>query len=270
VQKGKAGLSRLWRGSLAVLGFLILLLGCDAGRCGGIPGLPPWTAARGGALEPVEHIGVLDLFQSGGYIGLVTSGSRPYGIRDLSAYHLLLCGRGAGWGLSAEWETLRYPHYKRDRFAVSAGIERLLPRMSVVLESKFRREGVTGFPKLSWWRLDGTVLLDCHLFMIAVSCPTIGDRNGRVVSLGCSAGSEVVTLAFNSDLIRGRWIDLRSGFRVAFCPSVSFMAGYRFETDEISFGLVTQWARMLVVLSWSHHPVVGQTIALGVGRLWLH
>ncbi len=270
MQKGKARHSRLRRGSLAALGLFMLLLGSDTGRCGGIPGLPPWTAARGGALEPVEHVGVLDLFQSGGYIGLVTSGSRPYGIDDLSAYHLMVCGRGAGWGLSAEWETLRYPHFKSDRFSAGAGIERLIPRMSVVLESEFRQEGVEGFPKLFLWRLDGTVLFDGHLFMVAVSCPIMGDRNGRVVSLGCSAGNQVVAIALNSDLIGEHWIDLRTGFRVMFSSSASFTAGYRFQTDEISFGLVTRWSRMIVVLSWSHHPVLGQTIALGVGRLWLY
>ena len=269
MQKGEAGIGRLWRGPLAVFGLFMLLLGSGPGRCEGIPGLPPWVAARGGAVEPVEYIGALDPFQGGAYTGLVASGSRPYGIGDLDAYHLMFCVRGAGWGISAEWETLQYPHYISDRVVAGAGVESILPRMSVALESVFRRDGVGGFPKLSRWRIDGTVLIGGRSFMIAVSCPITGDRGGRIVSLGCSAGSKIVTLTFNIDLIEDRWLDPRSGFRVMFCPSASFMAGYRFETDEISFGLESRCARIMIVLSWSHHPVMGQTISLGVGRLWL-
>jgi hypothetical protein len=248
----------------------MLLLGSNPGGCEGIPGLPPWAAARGGAIEPVEHIGVFDLFQNGGYIGLFASSSRPYGIRDLEAYHLALCVRGAGWGFSGAWETLRYPHYRENRFVAGVGVERLLPRMSVAMETAFRRESVGDFPKLSRWRIDGTVLLDCHLFMIAASCPIMGDRKGMEATLGCSAGSDAIAVTLNIDLVENRWIDPKSGFRVMFGPFASFMAGYRFETDEISFGFLSRWAWMMVVLSWSHHPVVGQTIALGVGRLWLY
>ncbi len=268
MQKGKTWPGRLRGWPIAAVGFSMLLIALEPGRCGKIPGLPPWIAARGGTLEPLEHVGILDAFHCGRYKGLVASGSRPYGISDLEAYHLMLCARGSGWGVSVAWETLRYPRYRDDRLAAGVGIESRIPRLCFALETDIRREEIGDYPRISMWRLDGTVLIDCHLAVIAASCPVTGDRNGSPATLGCSAGGDAVAVALNGELKGDRLSGLRSGFRVMFGPSATFMAGYRFETDEISFGLLAHRAGTMVVLSWSHHPVIGQTIALGVGRLW--
>jgi hypothetical protein len=270
MQKGKTRFGRLWRGTLQAIGLSVLVLGIVAGRCRAIPGLPPWLAARGGAAEPDERIGALDALLRGRYAGFMTSCSCPYGIADLRAYDALLCIRAARWGLSAEWEALRHQDYASDRLAASIGFDTLLPLLSFSLEPSIQRIGVSGYPGQYERRIIGTALLCWGSFGLAVSRSITGDQGGRQpTAWGFSAGDEAAMIVLNGDMDGRRWTGLRAGFRAALSPSIMMMAGFRFETDEISFGLASTWARIIVVLSWSHHPVAGQTAALGVGRVWL-
>jgi hypothetical protein len=269
MQKGKEGYCGLSGAPLLMLSCAVLLLAAEAEACGGISGLPPWKAARGGAVEPAERLGALDLFQSGRYAGLVVSSSYPYGIRDLRAHHMMLCGRGEGWGFTAGWEALRYPHYLEDRLTAAAAVEKILPRVSAALEYQLERRGVAGFPKLALWRLDGTLLAACSLFEIAASCLIAGDTGYNPISFGCSAGGDAIALVFNCDIFEARLIEPRLGFRFAWIPALCFMSGYRFSNDEITFGIESESSGIMFVMSWSHHPAIGQTISLGMGWLWL-
>jgi hypothetical protein len=156
-----------------------------------------------------------------------------------------------------------------DRLTAAAAVEKVLPRVSAALTYQLERRGVAGFPGLAHWRLDGTLLADCRLFTFAATFLIVGDSGSRPISLACSAGSDAIALAFNCDLREGRFIEPRLGFRFALVPAVSVMAGHRFSNDEISFGIESESTGIILVMSWSHHPAIGQTISLGMGWLWL-
>jgi hypothetical protein len=48
----------------------------------------------------------------------------------------------------------------------------------------------------------------------------------------------------------------------------ALVSGYRWETGELSSGIVVRVSREVLDFSWSRNPALGGTAAAGVGRLW--
>ena len=62
--------------------------------------------------------------------------------------------------------------------------------------------------------------------------------------------------------------DTRLAIEARLDGKCSIRFGYRWQTEELSSGLVAALSPVLLNFSWSQHPALGSTVSAGIGRLW--
>jgi len=189
---------------------------------------------------------------------------------------LVACGLVAVWSSPSrsarlDWHHVGHVLYREDRF--EAAFRLALPAAGfrlTVLPAMERRE-VTGF---------------AAAYAHSLSLGASYERGGRL----CVA---VARSAYESDPDEPPSSALRSLFRegpitlaldyvvsgehagnttfaleARFNDTCSIVSGYRWQTAEVSIGIVFRLVPVVLDFSWGENPALGSTLSAGVGRWW--
>ena len=244
----------------ASIAAIILITALVSGNALGMGG-------QGHPLRPREYLDPFVSLVRGGYVLCYSSCAQPYGIDDLHAYRALLGARIDRFAFWAIWDACAHSLYRLDELRLRICVGSLRLPASIALEPSLRREVVKGFPaghstgiaaivilhrtglafsvkRRIAGRTNGSAMIACSVRLDRLSLSAAGWGNGKGISLGEVEGEFVLE----------RFMSIRTG--------------YRLDTEEIRCGLGCRKGGILVTALWSHHPVLGRTVSLGVGYVW--
>ena len=239
----------------------MLILVFSQGRC---RAADSWARGMGGVIFPGrDHPAAHDM--SGGYLLALVSAANPFSIPGLYESTASLSVVRGGWSAGLGWERTGIPGFSRDRLEISAGPA--LPggfiHLTVIARADSR--SVTGYGRDT--ALSAAYSLSLELSSAAVLEMETCDRprDGPVHATVRVGGIDAfLLLTLGRDGRRGGIA--RAGGSVGVTGILSFLAGYDFETGEVSGGLTVR-AQALAAVSWSSHPVLGSTFSVSAGAV---
>jgi len=222
----------------------------------GTRGHPPW-----GYLDPFASL------VRGTYLLCHSSCAERYEIDDLHTYRVLLGARVERFALWAVWDACAHPLFRGDEIRLRICSTPLRFPASIALEPALGREAVKGFPAEYSSGLAAVVIFHVRGLAFSVRRRIAGRVDGRYL-IACSARLERLSLA-----AEGCWngeglslIEVEG--ELALDGLIFLRTGFRLDTEEILCGFGCRGGGILVTLLWSHHPVLGRTLSLGVGYVW--
>jgi len=257
MQKGKRYRSGLGRAAM----MLTLALALSQGRC---RAADSWARGMGGVIFPGrDHPAVHDM--QGGYMLALVSAANPFSIPGLYESTASLSVVRSGWSAGLGWERTGIRGFSRDRFGISAGPS--LPGGFIHVRAGLRADSrsVTGYGRDT--ALTAVYSLSLEMSSAAVLEMEASDRPGAGpvhVTVRAGGMDAFLLLTIGRDGRRGRIA--RGGGSVDAGGILSFLAGYDFETGEVSGGLTVR-AQVLAAVSWSSHPVLGSTFSVSAGAV---
>jgi len=232
---------------------------------------PSWVRARGGLSWRAGWWDIALLPPEKSHYRLVTSISNPYSIKGLYDSFLGLSAVTRRTGIFVSWSLLCHELYREDGLKIG-----------------FSREMLSGF-------------LRPELFasITGKRVPGYGYDTGSGLKGQLSSNIRgKISLAFRFDLKEGKSCrdprktfflsirhrryaflfgqgygarygdETRVGIEVSCGEDAVLLSGYRLDTEEVSAGFVFRKELCFFSFCWSGHPVLGNTFAAGVGRLW--
>lgn len=230
-----------------------------------------WVKGRGCASYPSESMHVLRSLRETSFIGVIATCSRPYSLDDLICSYIELVYHSPGCTFRLDWNLLHHPLYREDRLSAMFGRSFPVDGLFMSAGTRFDRKAVRGFPGESSFAVSlaggytGAGPLDIGLegFQSVNGC-----RESRALLMKVSLHLESFSIVLNRTLFGIRDGDSGIGIEMYVCRCLSLVSGYRFGMNEISGGLLYSRGLLLVGFSWNHHPALGRTLSLSVGRLW--
>ncbi len=216
------------------------------------------------------------------FFGSVTSGKKragfhataanPYMLDGLASSDLLSGIDGGSFSAWIDWRHLGHALYREDRIAAAIGFP--LPfgegfrlyAIPAIERREARGFGARGSRSLSLaFSYDRRGSMCVGFVCLASGSEDPGPRNARAF-LFLRAGSLV--LAVDRAISGARGIDVQCALEAWLGDRCALVSGYRWETGELSSGLVVRVSRAILDFSWSRNPALGGTITAGVGRMW--
>jgi hypothetical protein len=220
--------------------------------------------------QPLRPGGYLDPFVSlvrGGYVLCHSSCAERYGIDDLHTYRVLFGARIERFALWAVWDACAHPLYRGDEIRLRICSTPFRLPASIALEPALWREAVKGFPAGYSTGLAAVIIFHGRGLAFSVRRRIAGQVNGRDL-IACSARIDRLSLVAEGCWNGGRGSLVEVEGELALDGLISLRTGYRLDTGEIRCGFGCRGGGILVTLLWSHHPVLGRTLSLGVGYVW--
>ncbi len=265
---------KVWfgRGVWPVIEIVILILVSAAPDCRPFDFVPAWIEAVGGSRPPRSR----QVFKGGagkdGYFRIALSGSHPYSLPDLWRGRVEFLLRNPRRSVSGWWDALDHPLYREDRWG--CGFSVILPAdfLGIGFESMGGRRCVAGCdPRWSLsatgaasLRLPGQAWCELDLPLLKTESALRAPLLLRVV-ISNSRASLIFNRKLGPSPEKG---DTRVGAVVPLSDYIQLLSGYHLATDEISGGIYCAGKAALFSFSWSVHPVLGESFAVAVGRLW--
>ena len=231
-----------------------------------------WIVGRGGASVPSDELWLRDELGAHRFTGAVLSWCRPYALEDLTVSYLTAgyhCPRRALW---LGWHLFHHPLYREDRLTMKASQRLLSGHLLLFCRSSGLFTRVRGFRSKASFEASFALFFISEGFLLAgIENHFIGHgrENHGDWLFAASAHIGPLMLVVNRDLAGGSNANTRIGIEAGLGDGLSLLSGYRLATDEISGGVLYTGRRLLVGISWSHHPVLGRTVSLGIGGVWL-
>jgi hypothetical protein len=232
---------------------------------------PVWVQGRGGASYPSESHNIISDFKEKRFFGLISTCSNPYSIDDLLTSYIKVgyhFHRGSLW---TDWYLLHHPLYREDHLAVMYGQALLIEGFLIQVKPSFERRQVLGFPSESVGILTIMAVYEWMRFVcfgLDWSILNSGFSGSSLVISKLSLQMDSFAFVVNQVHNRPPERDIRVGVEVELDEKLSLLSGYRLSTDEVSGGVLYTGGRFIFGLTWRHHPAMGVTLSLGVGRLW--
>lgn len=241
---------------IALFVVTVLIASPDGAGSGGNP-IPP-----GAYLDPFVSL------VAGEYLLCYSSYAELYGIDGLHAHSAMLGTRIERFAIWVLWEVCTHSLYRMDELRVRLCSERLGLPLSIVLEPAMRRERVKGFPAGNSPRLSAAVILETAGLSFSIYRKFTGEMGVASTLVACSVSIDGFAITAAGHVMDRRLSLLDMEGRLMLGGAMSLRSGYRLDTDEIRCGLECRRGGLLVSVLWSHHPILGRTVTLGVGHVW--
>lgn len=235
-------------------------------------GQAAWEQGTAGAALALHRRPALAGAAGSRWLFFAASIEEPYLIPGLSRSVAECAGRGGPWQARLRWVRLAAPRYAEDAFEYDAGCALAAGCLHLHLVGRLQRGAAEGFAAQSGGRLGGALALDPHAALTlraqALAPPgagSIADGMRRVpwtVSAGLFGPGIAVLAVLDGTRHHGRF--LRAGLLLDGPSGACFLCGFRFDTSEISAGVMRR-GRPLAVLAWRMHPVLGTSVSAGIG-----
>jgi hypothetical protein len=227
-----------------------------------------------GASFPVHNCPVGKSYSLTRYHLISASLRNPYSIPGLVESSLLIEILRGNWLVRSSWDRLGCKVYSEDRLKMSTG--RGFMERTVFC---FSGAGIE-IKRVKDYGSESLLSLNCGLSVDAFGITVLGlesdielsglhDR-GSYFSLKLSAYTDLsgFPLLLNLNINRTALRSPRLAALIDLTGSFFLIAGYRFDTGEVSGGILNQGSRMIVSVSWSNHPVLGLSYSAGGGLIW--
>jgi hypothetical protein len=86
--------------------------------------------------------------------------------------------------------------------------------------------------------------------------------------LRLSCGIESISMLYQRNLWGSPRDEHRIGVMIRLCESLTLLSGYRMDTDEVTWGVITAPVSYMCGVASRYHPVLGPTRSVGAGRVW--
>jgi hypothetical protein len=223
------------------------------------PGLAPQCAFPGFCFCEKSRAGVFSKFGD------------PYMLDGLIACDLRAGFETPSHSVWLGWHRLAHSLYREDDLAVVFGARLPIGAFRLEAVPAIKRREVLGFAAAQ--SLSISMVLSYEYGRSALIGLTRSvyqsDRSGlqqAAVLFLLRAGS--FGAAFNKVVSGAGYGDCRFSLEAWLGGRCSVVSGYRWQTREVSSGILVEIASVLFDLSWSQNPALGSTISAGVGRWW--
>jgi hypothetical protein len=204
----------------------------------------------------------------GGFLATI---SDPYLLDGLVASDLVAGFETPSRALWIDWYHLGHSLYHEDRVVVGIGC--LLPAWGISFNAvpALMRRAVEGFAAEESSSLDLAVSYARGRGGSAGFVRSVyesDDRAGAYAAIFVSlrAGSLLARLDRVVSGVRSG--DSRVLLEAVLNENLALVSGYRWNSGEISSGIMFELSRVTLDLLWSENPALGSTISAGVGRWW--
>jgi hypothetical protein len=272
VQKGK----KVHRGGRllgAALGFLALSIAL----CGSIPAYsaaPEYCAWRFDENGPdvgslPASFGVCHAGKR--RVGVFSTIANPYMLEGLVASRFRAGFEGPLASVWLDWRRRGHVLYREDRLDAAFGLELPFEGCSFAVVPAMERREVRGFRAERAYSCRIAASYEyrgraCIGFARSVyeSDPGAGPRSAAYFLIRGGA----MTVALDHAASGPHAGTTRLAIEARLDGKCSIRFGYRWQTEELSSGLVAALSPVLLDFSWSQHPALGSTVSAGIGRLW--
>lgn len=235
-----------------------------------------WEQGTAGTSRPIHRLAAPGDTAGGRLFFAAASIEEPYRIPGLVRSSAECAVRGATWQARLSWIRLAAPGYVEDAFECRAGRALAARRLHLHLLGHLERSVAEGFPSQGGARLGSVVALD-PLPALTLKARVLSPPGGgfkvpggrRRIPWRAHAGLYLSGLALLAEIdgTRHHGEYLRAGVILDATAGVSFLCGLRFDTGETSAGIMRR-GRTPVVFAWRMHPVLGTSVAAGIGVMW--
>ncbi|MGD1048566.1 MAG: hypothetical protein ABR899_07440 [Candidatus Krumholzibacteriaceae bacterium] len=203
--------------------------------------------------------------------GFLSTVSDPYLLDGLVAGDLMAGLETPSRSLWIDWYHLGHSLYREDRIAAAITCRTSAWGIRLHAVPALVRRVVEGLPGESSSSLALAVSYARGRRASAGFVRSVCESDGRsgadeAVFISIRAGSHLAR--FDGTLSGARAGYSRFLLETALNERCTLVSGYRWESGEISSGLVIELSHLTFDLLWSQNPALGSTVSAGVGRWW--
>ncbi|MBN2185539.1 MAG: hypothetical protein JW746_09440 [Candidatus Krumholzibacteriota bacterium] len=269
MQKGKGLCSIIGTWKMTVAVFLaIAALSPDLSA---FDHLHSWNSGMGG----VERLGPDRdyLFSDSSSVskGIFVSSSKPYSLEDLTAVKLESYFSTERTLFIAGLGSLKHDLYHEELFQARVFIAFF--RESVILgaAASMLRKNISGSDPLVTWKFNGSVSIGKkNIGRLVLRTGLCRDDAGEFYSPFFSLSMVISPVELILDFDSLDWMegDNRVGVIIPADSNFYLLSGYRAATGEVSGGVLCRSGKLILSVSCSSHPVLGETFCFGAARMW--
>ncbi|UCF04609.1 MAG: hypothetical protein JSV33_11855 [bacterium] len=230
-----------------------------------------WVEGRGGTLPPGEDLDWIGLRGNRRCIALLSTCSNPYSIDDLLVYSFRLGMRTPQRACWFGWSALDHTLYREDHVTLEYRQILFCDRLRLGVRPVCTLMQVEGYPIQT--EMSVSLSVSCAVLSraaVGLEGALAGSGSSPSTSwiLRLSAGIELISLLYQRNLWGSSHDDHRFGMMIHLCESLTLLSGYRLDTDEVTWGIVTAPISYVCGVASRYHPVLGPTRSVGAGKVW--
>ena len=269
MQKGKGLCSVVGVRTIAVV--ILLLISACIPDLYGFDHLHSWNAGMGGVARLGPDRDYLFSDSSSALKGLFVSSSKPYSIEDLSAFKFESFYSTGRMLFIAGVSSLNHNLYHEELFQTRLFITSFDKIVVIGVGANLLKKNFSGSDPLVTTNINGSVSLGKKNAGRVVLRTDFGrDDAGEFYSPFISLSMVISQVELVLDFDSGEWMkgDNRSGVILPVDRNFYLLSGYRVATGEVSGGVLCRRRKLILSVSCSSHPVLGETYCVGAARMW--
>ncbi len=268
MQKGKGLYSTVGVWTIAVIP---LLISTFTSNLYGFDHLHSWNVGMGGVARLGPDTDYLFSDCSSALKGVLVSSSKPYSIEGLSALKFESFYSTRNILFTAGVGSLKHDLYHEELLQTRLFLTSFDKIVVLGVVTNLLRKNFSGYDPLVTSNINGSVSLGKKNIGRVVLRTDFGrDDAGEFYSPFISISVVISPVELIFDFDSGEWKkgDNRSGIILPVDSNLYLLSGYRFATGEVSGGVLYRRRRMILSVSCSSHPVLGETYCVGAVRMW--